>query len=85
MNLPTENRVPPHSVGIVDEDGAEILGGGTVAVLDRAVEWMRFCYSCNGLHLFIADRECFDGLIGRCSHCSDERIAAFTRVNSEVA
>lgn len=53
--------------------------------LDSPVQWMRFCYVCNGDHVFVADRVCNSGLVGTCSNCGDERIAPFTRVNSEVA
>jgi hypothetical protein len=49
------------------------------------VEWMRFCETSGAEQRFIADRVCISGLIGRCTHCGDERIAPFTRVNSEVA
>jgi hypothetical protein len=56
-----------------------------VANLEPAVEWMRFCRQCDLETLFIADRVCVSGLIGTCSKCGDERIAPFTRMNSEVA
>lgn len=82
MNLPTE-RFPknPESVGV---EGGGGLGGG-VAALDLPVEWNRFCYACNGVHVFVADRECAEGLIGKCANCDDERIASFTRVTTEAA
>jgi hypothetical protein len=53
--------------------------------LNPPVEWMRFCYGCNTEAMFVADRVCASGLVGRCSHCGDERIAAFTRMNSEAS
>jgi len=56
-----------------------------VALLEPAVEWMRFCRSCDAEQRFVADRVCVSGLIGCCVNCGDERIAPFTRVNSEVA
>lgn len=62
-------------------DGAELF----VVQLDCPVEWMRFCFTCESEQRFIADRECMYGLVGRCSHCGEERIAPFTRANSEVA
>jgi len=77
MNSPPDTAFPPVSVPI--EDVVD------VAVLDVPVEWIRFCYGCNSDQLFVADRVCFSGLVGRCSGCGDERIAPFTRVNSEVA
>lgn len=57
----------------------------TVASLATPVEWMRFCPVCNNEQIFVADRECSSGLVGRCSNCGDERIAPFTRTTSEVA
>lgn len=56
-----------------------------VANLEPPVEWMRFCRICDVERRFIADRVCVSGLIGCCVDCGDERIAPFTRVNSEVA
>lgn len=48
------------------------------------VEFMRFCYSCNAEHLFVARLRCASGLIGCCSNCGDERIAFFTRSEGET-
>ena len=56
-----------------------------VANLDPPVEWMRFCRICQREVRFVADRVCLSGLLGECTVCGDERIAPFTRVNSEVA
>jgi hypothetical protein len=56
-----------------------------IANLDLPVEWMRFCGHCAVEQRFIADRVCINGLIGECTGCGDERIAPFSRVNSEVA
>lgn len=75
MTSTPETPFAPVSVAIEDV---------TNMPLDVPIEWMRFCYVCNGDHLFIADRVCNSGLVGTCSNCKDERIAAFTRVNSEV-
>jgi len=52
-----------------------------VAPLDTPVEFMRYCYACDSDQLFIADRSCLTGLVGRCK-CGDERIVPFTRTNS---
>ena len=55
-----------------------------VAKLAVPVEWMRFCWQCDSEQRFVADRVCVSGLLGCCTHCGDERIAPFTRMNSEV-
>ena len=84
MTLPTE-RFPknPESVGIGDGDGT--LGRG-VAVLDsRVYRDMRWCMKCEALEEFVECYECDEGRVGVCLGCGDERIALFTRVNSEVA
>jgi hypothetical protein len=54
-------------------------------VLDRPIEWDRFCLKCQAQVLFVATRFCANGLIGKCSGCGDERVAPFTRTNSEAA
>jgi len=53
--------------------------------LATPVEWPRFCSKCSAEKNFIADRGCIYGLIGECSACGDERIAPYTRANSEAA
>jgi len=53
--------------------------------LSSPVEWMRYCPVCQKESRFVADRICASGLIGNCSGCGDERIAAFTRTNAEGA
>jgi hypothetical protein len=55
-----------------------------VEPLQIPIEFMRFCYACNREAIFVANHECPHGLIGRCSHCGDERIAPFTRTISEA-
>lgn len=55
-----------------------------VELLSCAIEWMRFCYSCNRESIFVANRQCASGLIGRCSQCDDERIVPFTRTTLEA-
>ncbi len=50
-----------------------------VRMLDQPVEWMRYCYQCEGDRQFVADRICEVGLVGKCSACQDERVARFTR------
>jgi hypothetical protein len=56
-----------------------------VEPLHIPIEWMRFCYSCNREAIFVANHECVFGLIGRCTHCGDERVSPFTRTISESA
>lgn len=72
----TEKPIPPVSVPIADYDSAR---------LDVPIEWMRFCYVCDGDKPFVAYGVCSNGLVGTCSGCGDERVTPFTRVNSEVA
>lgn len=76
MTFATETPIPPASVSIPDHDAAR---------LELPIEWMRFCYVCNSDKLFVAYGVCSSGLVGCCLGCGDERIAPFTRVNSEVA
>ena len=51
--------------------------------LDAPVEWMRYCERCESEQRFVADREAVAGLLGACSKCGEERIAPFTRTNSD--
>ena len=81
MNLPTEASLPPQSVGVRGGDSL----GGEIAVLDSRVEFMQFCPKCDCVQQFVAGWECDLGLVGCCLGCGDERVARFTRVNSEVA
>ena len=52
--------------------------------LNRPVEWMRYCVACDGEHLFVADRVCASGLVGRCSRCGDELVTRFSRMQSDA-
>jgi hypothetical protein len=56
-----------------------------VYLLDVPIEWNEFCWYCNDDRLFFADRECFGGLLARCTHCGREKFQPFTRTVSEVA
>lgn len=58
---------------------------GEMTPLRTQVEFTRFCEKCDSGQIFRAGWECDAGLIGCCLGCGDERIAPFTRVNSEVA
>lgn len=56
-----------------------------VSRLNTPVEFMEHCPSkiCKLTEQrFVADRECADGLIGKCAACGDERIAHFTRTTT---
>lgn len=54
--------------------------------LEVPVEFMRFCDGeCLRERRFVHDKLCALGLIGHCTSCGVERIAPFTRVNSEAA
>jgi hypothetical protein len=56
-----------------------------VPILKTSVEFTRYCPKCDREQIFVAGWECAQGLVGCCLGCGDERIAPFTRVNSEVA
>lgn len=58
---------------------------GDIAPLETHVQFLRFCLKCDSEQLFVAAWQCDSGLVGCCQGCGDERIAPFTRVNSEVA
>jgi hypothetical protein len=58
---------------------------GDITPLETNVEFTRFCPKCDSEQTFIAGWQCESGLVGCCLGCGDERIAPFTRVNSEVA
>jgi len=51
--------------------------------LDSPVEFNRWCSNCFDTTLFIADKECFYGLIGECAKCGEKKVAPFTRTPSE--
>lgn len=53
--------------------------------LEPVVEWMRYCEECDQETRFMADRVYISGFIGACTSCGEERIAPFTRGNSEAA
>jgi hypothetical protein len=57
-----------------------------VAVLDSSVcQDMRWCVNCGGEQVFVEVYEFEGGRMGVCLGCGDERIAPFSRVNSEAA
>lgn len=97
MSLPTETSPQRVPVGLggdgVDEGGisavalASPLGFfeyvGEIDPLATPVEFMRFCPKCDTEQIFVAKWQCEQGLVGCCQHCGDERIAPFTRTNTE--
>lgn len=58
---------------------------GDILPLATKVEFPRYCPKCDSEQTFVAAWECDQGLVGCCQGCGDERIAPFTRTNSEVA
>lgn len=54
-----------------------------VAPLPLPIEFMRFCYACEGEHAFVLEQICASGHVGRCLNCGDERIVPFTRTTME--
>lgn len=69
----------PTSVGLGDG------GTGKLVVLDPWVQEMQDCKNCGGPQIFVAAWVCEAGLVGCCLGCGAERIAPFTRTNSEAA
>lgn len=51
--------------------------------LNIPVEWMRYCEVCDAEQTFLARSRCSVGLIARCTKCGDERLAPYTRTNSQ--
>lgn len=80
--LLTGSYSPSHPVSTTGGDG--ILGRG-VAVLDPWVQEMRHCENCGGPQIFVLAWEFEGGRVGCCLGCGEERIAPFTRMNSEAA
>jgi hypothetical protein len=67
--------------------GAE---GGIAGLHDLArfflpKQWSEFCYACDRFCTFAACAVCAEGFIVECLGCGDERIAPFTRANSEAS
>lgn len=48
-------------------------------------QWSEFCYACERVCTFAPFAVCANGLRVECLGCGDERIAPFTRVNSEAS
>jgi len=44
---------------------------------------MRWCANCAGEQIFLPVYECDFGRVGLCLGCGEEKIAPFTRANSE--
>lgn len=56
-----------------------------LAVLDCSIyQDMHWCVNCGGEQIFVPVYEIEQGRVGYCLGCGDERIAPFTRMNSEV-
>lgn len=53
--------------------------------LEPQPQFMRYCEKCDSEQIFLAGWACEQGLVGCCLGCGDERIAPFTRANSEAA
>jgi hypothetical protein len=54
-------------------------------VLDPWLQEMEYCPKCGGPQIFVFAWEFEGGRVGCCLGCGDERIARFTRTNSEAA
>lgn len=58
----------------------------SLTVLDPSIcRDMRWCVNCGGQQIFVEVFECEAGRMGVCLGCGEERIAPFTRMNSEAA
>ncbi len=82
MNLLTELLQPPSSS--VGRESGDVLAGG-LAALEVPKQDMRFCEICDCEQIFCAGWETFDGLMGCCLGCGEERVIPFSRTNSEAA
>lgn len=87
--IPCRTRIPLRQLEIVERDD-DLLPeppSHPINPLPEAmyVEWMRHCEISGQEEKFVANRVCVSGLIGECTHCGEERIAPFTRGNSEAA
>jgi hypothetical protein len=58
---------------------------GEIRPLPITIQFMWDCGTCKSEQIFICGWECDAGLVGYCIGCGSERIALFTRTNSEVA
>jgi hypothetical protein len=74
----------PRPVGVSDE-GGDLLGGGESPSSISRYRDMRWCANCGGQQVFVPVYEIEQGRVGFCFGCGEERIEAFTRMNSEVA
>lgn len=84
--LPFSERSSIHSYLAADLD--ELVPAPSthrIEALVVPIEWMRYCDVCEDEQRFFASLVCVSGLIGCCTSCGDERIAPFTRTNSEAA
>jgi hypothetical protein len=82
MSLLTDNSAPPWSVSTRGQDGDAPTG---IAVLNSDIcRNMRWCPNCGGEQIFVEVYEFHGGRVGFCFGCGEERVAPFTRVNSEA-
>jgi len=81
------------SASLVSKEGGELSVGGGFAVLDPPIVLENvFCPACSPAFdgeqaetRFVIEFRFANGLFGCCTRCGDERVAAFTRTNSEAA
>jgi hypothetical protein len=73
----------PNPVSLEGGDG--ILGRGVAALDPFVYQKPRWCANCGGEQTFFPVYEIEQGLVGFCFGCGEERIAPFTRMNSEAA
>jgi hypothetical protein len=71
---------------MISLEGGDGSTGRGVAVLDHSLyRDMRWCANCGGQQVFVPVYEIEQGRVGFCFGCGEERIEAFSRMNSEVA
>jgi hypothetical protein len=82
MTLLTEtpSASTPHSVG---KEGGEVHA--CFAVLGLAHQEPRWCANCGGEQTFVPVYEIYQGRVGYCLGCGEERVVPFSRTNSEAA
>lgn len=86
--IPCRNPITPPTPPRLLDTGSDLFTSNPtypIVKLETVREWMRYCDRCDAETCFRADRECLYGSLGICTHCGEERIAPFTRGNSEAA
>ena len=85
MASPCRNPLPFPSPELDDDELMPEPPTYPIESLSLILQWMRHCEISGQEEKFVVNRFCISGFIGECTHCGEERIAPFTRGNSEAA